>query len=90
MTSTLREWRTARLLSLDDLAAKAGVSNKTLVQIEHGRQQPRHRTMRRLCAALGIDDPRHVVEFAAALTAAAKGPAGAGSGLPPLEQSESR
>jgi transcriptional regulator with XRE-family HTH domain len=84
MTRTLREWRTARLLSLDDLAAKAGVSNKTLVQIEHGRQQPRYRTMRRLCAALGIDDPRQVAEFAAVLAAAARGPDRPGDGAHPV------
>ncbi len=65
---TLREWRRERLMSLDDLAAAAGVSNKTLVQIEHGRQVPRFRTIRRLCETLKVE-PRDVAEFAAALDA---------------------
>jgi transcriptional regulator with XRE-family HTH domain len=63
---TLREWRAARLLSIDRLAAKAGMSNKTIVQIEHGRQLPTFRTIQRLSEALGVD-PAEVEEFAAAL-----------------------
>lgn len=68
MSRPLREWRRERLLSLDDLAAAAGVSNKTVVQIEHGRQLPRFKTMRAICAALDVQ-PRDVTEFAAALDA---------------------
>ena len=63
---TLREWRAARLLSTRALAAAAGTSNKTIVQIEHGRQLPTFRTMQRLCTALGVD-PGEVAEFAAAI-----------------------
>ena len=59
---TLREWRARRLLSIDDLAAKAGVSNKTVVQIEHARQVPRVGTVRDICKALGVK-PEQVTEF---------------------------
>jgi transcriptional regulator with XRE-family HTH domain len=69
---TLREWRKERLMSLDDLAAAAGVSNKTIVQVELGRQLPRYRTMRRLCAALKVQ-PADVTEFVAALQEGAQG-----------------
>jgi transcriptional regulator with XRE-family HTH domain len=62
----LREWRYERLLSLDDLAAKAGVSNKTIVQIEYGRQVPKFRTIRRISDALGIP-PSDITEFAAVI-----------------------
>ncbi len=63
---TLRELRYQRLLSLDDLAEKAGVSNKTIVQIEHGRQAPKLRTIRRISDALGVD-PNEIEEFAAVI-----------------------
>ncbi len=42
------------------------MSSKTLVQIEHARQQPRYRTMRRICAALKVE-PREVTEFLAVI-----------------------
>ena len=63
---TLREWRTERLWSVRDLAEAAGVSTKTVVQLEHGRQRANYRTMRRVCEALGVE-PRQVAEFAAAI-----------------------
>ncbi len=63
---TLREHRTARLLSQSELAEKAGVSNKTVVQLEYGRQVPTFRTMRLISQALGVT-PGEVTEFAAAL-----------------------
>ena len=62
----LREWRAARLMSSKTLGAAAGVSNKTIIQIEHGRQLPTFRTIARLCAALGVE-PADVTEFAAAV-----------------------
>ena len=68
---TLREWRAERLLGVKALAAKAGVSNKTIVQIEHGAQVPSFRTIRRLCDALEVE-PRQVVEFAQAIEDAGK------------------
>lgn len=63
---TLREWRMAKLLSIDDLAERAGVSNKTIVQIEYGRQLPRFRTMRRISDALNVE-PDEIEEFATSL-----------------------
>ena len=62
----LREWRAERLMSSKTLAAAAGVSNKTVIQIEHGRQLPTFRTIGRITAALGVE-PGEVEEFAAAI-----------------------
>jgi transcriptional regulator with XRE-family HTH domain len=66
MAKTLREWRAERLESSKTLAAKAGVSNKTIIEIENGRNLPTFRTMRRLSDALGVE-PAEVAEFAAAI-----------------------
>ena len=63
---TLREWRAERLESSKTLAAKAGVSNKTILEIENGRNLPTFRTMRRLSEALGVA-PTEIEEFAAAI-----------------------
>lgn len=62
----LREWRTKRLWSIRDLAAAAGVSTKTVVQLEHGRQVPTYATMRRISEALDVA-PAEITEFVAAL-----------------------
>jgi transcriptional regulator with XRE-family HTH domain len=66
MSKSLREWRTERLWSVRDLAHAAGVSTKTIVQLEHSRQRPNYRTIRRLCDALGVE-PGQVTEFMRAL-----------------------
>jgi transcriptional regulator with XRE-family HTH domain len=66
MAKSLREWRVERLLGVKALGRQAGVSNKTIVQIEHGAQVPSFRTIRRLSDALGVE-PQDVAEFAAAL-----------------------
>lgn len=63
---SLRAWRAERLLSTRALAAKAGVSNKTIVQLENGHGVPIFRTITRLSAALGVE-PGEVAEFAAAI-----------------------
>ena len=63
---TLREWRAAKLHSSKTLAATAGVSNKTILDIENGKQTPTFRTIGRLSQALGVE-PADVAEFAAAL-----------------------
>lgn len=62
----LREWRAERLLSVRALALAAGVSTKTIVQLEAGRQLPTFRTMQRLTAALDVS-AGEVEEFAAAV-----------------------
>ncbi len=65
-TRSLREWRLERLLSIKGLAAKAGVSSRTIVDIEYGRVVPKLRTIRRLSEALEVD-PREVEEFSVAI-----------------------
>ncbi|MDP9366247.1 MAG: helix-turn-helix domain-containing protein [Chloroflexota bacterium] len=62
----LREWRTERLWSVRDLAREAGVSTKTVVQAEYGRQRPSYGTMRRISEALGVP-AAEIAEFAATL-----------------------
>jgi transcriptional regulator with XRE-family HTH domain len=64
---SLATWRRQKLWSQRDLARESGVSAATIQQIETGRVQPHVSTMRRLCAALGVDDPRSVNEFRAAI-----------------------
>lgn len=68
MVKTLRQWRLEKLMGTKALATAAGVSNKTIVQIEHGRQVPLLRTIRRISEALDVP-PRQVQEFAEALEA---------------------
>lgn len=63
---TLREWRALRLMSTRVLAEKAGVSNKTIVQLENGRGVPIFRTIARISAALDVP-PGEIAEFAAAI-----------------------
>jgi transcriptional regulator with XRE-family HTH domain len=69
---TLREWRAERLLSVRALAVAAGVSTKTITELEYGRQLPTFRTIRRVAAALAVE-PRDVAEFAAAMDQAGEG-----------------
>lgn len=71
---TLREWRANRLMGTKVLAARAGVSNKTIVQIEHGRQLPNFGTIQKLSQALDVE-PGEVKEFAAAIQERAAPPA---------------
>lgn len=63
---SLRAWRAERLLSTRRLAQVAGTSNKTIVQIESGRQIPSFATIAKICRALEVL-PRDVSEFAQAL-----------------------
>ena len=70
---TLRELRIRRLLSLRELAKRADVAQRTIVEAEAGRQVPQPRTMRKLAEALEVD-PMEVDEFRAAIEAALKGP----------------
>ena len=52
---TLREIRLSQALSQRDLAQKAGVAPKTIVDLELRRQEPQLRTIRRLAEALGVN-----------------------------------
>jgi DNA-binding XRE family transcriptional regulator len=63
---SLRELRLNQLLSQRDLAHQAGVTQKTLVDLELGRVEPRLLTMRKLAAALGVE-PLEVDEFRQAI-----------------------
>ncbi len=65
---TLREWRLLRLMSTRALEAAAGVTQKTIIDIEYGRRRPHYATIGKLSAALGVE-PADVTEFAAALEA---------------------
>jgi transcriptional regulator with XRE-family HTH domain len=51
----LREVRTRRLLTQDELADKAGVSQSTIANIERDNAEPQFRTIRKLAKALDID-----------------------------------
>ncbi len=70
----LREWRTERLWSVRELAERAGVQHKTVIQLEYGRQRPTYATMRRIAEALGVP-ATEVEEFAATLGERGKGAA---------------
>ncbi len=62
----LRDWRTERVMSVRDLAEKSGVSTKTVVQLEYGRQRANYKSMRAISEALGVE-PGQVTEFAEVL-----------------------
>ncbi len=51
----LREVRTRRLLTQDELAEKAGVSQSTIANVERNNAEPQFRTIRKLAKALDID-----------------------------------
>ena len=77
---TLKEARRRRVLSQRELARRAGVVQRTIVEAEAGRQVPRPATMRKLAEALGVevadvDEFRAAIEDAVAAKAAPK-PAG--------------
>jgi transcriptional regulator with XRE-family HTH domain len=63
---TLREWRIRRLMSVTALAEAAGITRKTLIDLEHGRRRPHYETMGKLSRALDVE-PDEVAEFAAAM-----------------------
>jgi len=50
----LREWRTERWLSVEALAARAGVSSKTVWNLQHGARVQAS-TVRKIAHALGIE-----------------------------------
>jgi transcriptional regulator with XRE-family HTH domain len=57
----LRELREGQVITQRELAALAGVSNKTISDIEKGKTRPHPATLRRLAAALGVN-PRELAE----------------------------
>ena len=60
---TFRQARARSVLSVRELAARAGVAPATVYQIEHGRTRPHYRSIRVLSEALGVD-PMQIEEFA--------------------------
>ena len=58
----LRDWRAERMLSIRDLALRAGVAPSTIFLIESGRSTPRPSVARRLAEALDVE-PRAVSEL---------------------------
>jgi transcriptional regulator with XRE-family HTH domain len=55
IVTSLRDVRLGTALSQRDLAEKAGVAPKTIVDLELGRNEPRLRTMRLVAQALGVE-----------------------------------
>jgi|GEM_PF-2355858 len=59
----LAETRRRAFLTIRDLAQRAKVSTKTIVDIEHGRSEPQLRTIKQISEALNVD-PLEIEEFA--------------------------
>ncbi len=51
----LKAARTRRLLTQDELAERAGVSQSTIANIERDNAEPQFRTIRKLAKALDVD-----------------------------------
>jgi transcriptional regulator with XRE-family HTH domain len=51
----LKEARTRRLLTQDELAERAEVSQSTIANIERNNAEPHFRTIRKLAKALDVD-----------------------------------
>ena len=51
----LKEIRTRRFLTQEELAERAGVSPATIVRIERNQAEPHISTMRKLAQALSVD-----------------------------------
>jgi transcriptional regulator with XRE-family HTH domain len=63
---SLRDVRAERLLSIRELAQRAGVAPSTIFLLESGRTTPRRSIVLRLAAALGVR-PQSISEFRRAL-----------------------
>jgi transcriptional regulator with XRE-family HTH domain len=57
----LRELRRWRVLTLEDLAEKAGVGRNTIWRLEHGVMGAQPRTIRKLAKALDVE-PEELVK----------------------------
>jgi transcriptional regulator with XRE-family HTH domain len=66
MAQSLRQLRTSQLLSIRELAARAGITPKTLTDIEYGRRRPTYETMRTISGALGVS-AHEIREFVTAI-----------------------
>jgi transcriptional regulator with XRE-family HTH domain len=54
-TAMLRELRRRRVLSMEELAEKAGVGRNTIWRLEHGVMGAQPRTIRKLARALNVE-----------------------------------
>ena len=57
----LRELRRRRVLTLEELAKKAGVGRNTIWRLEHGVMGAQPRTIRKLAKALDVEPEELVV-----------------------------
>jgi transcriptional regulator with XRE-family HTH domain len=57
----LRELRRRRVLTMEELAKKAGVGRNTVWRLEHGVMGAQPRTIRKLATALGVE-PEELVK----------------------------
>jgi transcriptional regulator with XRE-family HTH domain len=73
---TLKEERARALLSVRELALKAGVAPATVHEIETGQRIPHLSTVKRIASALDVE-PANVVELNAAIQAVVRGKAAA-------------
>jgi len=64
--TTLREARLQALLSMRQLARKAGISPTTIYLLESGQRSPQLLTIYKLISALGVS-PEEIEEFRRAL-----------------------
>ncbi len=60
--ANLKRERERRLLTQQELAAKAGVGYPTISRIENDHAEPHFRTIRKLAKALGVDPAELVKE----------------------------
>ena len=64
----LRQWRVSAGLTQEELAEQAGLSARGISDLERGvRSHPHPDTVRRLAAALGLDDSARAAFFQAAV-----------------------
>jgi transcriptional regulator with XRE-family HTH domain len=63
---SLREWRVSRMQSVRRLASDAGVTHKTLIDLELGRRTAQYETMRKIAEAVEVS-VGEITEFASAL-----------------------
>lgn len=64
--ASLRHVRLQKAYSQRDLAEVAGVTHKTIVDLELSRVEPRLRTIRKIATALGVE-PHDIDEFRRAI-----------------------
>ncbi len=60
--SRLREARLRRMLTQDELAARAGTTEATVNRLENGLQRPRISTVRKLADVLGVK-PEELIDW---------------------------